>query len=844
MPLPSYLALPKPATGPAARSDLNDVASNPSETQATVAAENAPIRVVYGRARLGAQVANVLVHAGRLIVQAVWCEGEVDAVEAVTMSDAALPAGVTATHYLGSAGQSVDATLVAAFAAQGIPFADALPGIAYSVFSVPAGVSDGFPGFEAIIRGRKVYDPRSTLTAWSANPALCLADFIGSAVFGLGRAANSASVIEAADACDELVSGAPRRRLGLVIDTVSESRRHLEALRTYAGCWLAERGGEIVLIPDRPRATDHGIGASDILAGSLKLSKRGLRDVPTVVEVRWTDTGVMPWAERSAIARADGVEAGTTPRRESQISLPGIQSASQALREAVERLNHFALEDLSAEWMQFDEGLEIEPGDVVSLTHPIGLTGKLMRVTGITSAGPGRWRIAAREYDAAAYSDTVESEPSTPDTDLPSPAAPPALTGLTAVEEVYQLDNGTWASRLAVTWDDPGYAYLSAYRVEVYRLGVLVVTATAREPVYRTPAVQEAVEYVCKVAVVSSIGSVGAWAQANVMPAGKYLVPGDVPGVLAFEAGGRVYVSWSAAADLDIWRYEVRYGPTGGDWSSATLLDRVDALRLQSDQIPVGSWALYVKALDSVGQYSANAASVEVTVTSDAAAFLVDSYDSDSPTLSNMASYTLGRTDPATYYVTEDGATVASKFTAALATYGNALATYHGSVTSTWLGEAEDFGQLLGGQWTGTADVAALSGAITSSLGFSDDGSAWAYSAGLSHKTNARFARLKHEASGAATLHVTVPTQNIRLDAVPREEVGTGTSSAAGPVTITLDNAYVAVKRLTITPEGTTARSATYDAVVTGDPTTFDVYVFDAAGNKIASAFRWQFQGV
>ena len=91
---------------------------------------------------------------------------------------------------------------------------------------------------------------------------------------------------------------------------------------------------------------------------------------------------------------------------------------------------------------------------------------------------------------------------------------------------------------------------------------------------------------------------------------------------------------------------------------------------------------------------------------------------------------------------------------------------------------------------------------------------------------------------------VTIPTQSIRLDAVPREEVGTSTSSAAGPVTITLASQYVAVKKLTITPQGTTARSATFDNVVLGATSTFDVYVFNDAGVKIASAFQYEFQGV
>ena len=74
--------------------------------------------------------------------------------------------------------------------------------------------------------------------------------------------------------------------------------------------------------------------------------------------------------------------------------------------------------------------------------------------------------------------------------------------------------------------------------------------------------------------------------------------------------------------------------------------------------------------------------------------------------------------------------------------------------------------------------------------------------------------------------------------------MGAGSSSALGPVTITLENQYVAVKRLTVTPEGTTARMAVVDNIVLGNPTTFDVYVFDAAGNLIASDFRWLFQGV
>jgi hypothetical protein len=282
----------------------------------------------------------------------------------------------------------------------------------------------------------------------------------------------------------------------------------------------------------------------------------------------------------------------------------------------------------------------------------------------------------------------------------------------------------------------------------------------------------------------------------------------------------------------------------GGTWETATLIDRVDALRITSDQIPVGAWTIYVKAIDSVQQYSATAASAPVTVTSDAEAFLVDTYDSTAPTLTNMAEYSLAPTDSNRYFVTEDGVAFGTKFSAAMATYTDALATYHSSITSTWLGEGEDFGLILGGQWRGEATVDGLSGTHISSMGFSDDGSAYTYTDGLSHKKNARFSRLKHEALTTSTLRVTIPTQSIRVDAIPRIEQGPGTSSAAGPVTITLDNAYVALKKLTLMPQGTTARSAVFDAVVLGATTTFDVYVFNDAGVKIASSFMYEWQGV
>src|SRR5688572_10702930 len=67
----------------------------------------------------------------------------------------------------------------------------------------------GVPNISAVIKGKKVYDPRTGLTAWSDNAALCLADYLTDTEFGLGAdydtEINETALIAAANICDELI---------------------------------------------------------------------------------------------------------------------------------------------------------------------------------------------------------------------------------------------------------------------------------------------------------------------------------------------------------------------------------------------------------------------------------------------------------------------------------------------------------------------------------------------------------------------------------------------------------------------------------------------------------------
>jgi hypothetical protein len=66
---------------------------------------------------------------------------------------------------------------------------------------------NGMPNFSFQVRGKKVYDPRTSTTVWSANPALCIADYLTNTRYGLGcvyaNEIDEAALIAAGNICDE-----------------------------------------------------------------------------------------------------------------------------------------------------------------------------------------------------------------------------------------------------------------------------------------------------------------------------------------------------------------------------------------------------------------------------------------------------------------------------------------------------------------------------------------------------------------------------------------------------------------------------------------------------------------
>jgi hypothetical protein len=659
------------------------------------------------------------------------------------------------------------------------------------------------------------------------------------------------------------------------------------------------------------------ITVDDIVKDSFRLRRRSLRSVPNSVAVDYRDSSGSRWLTTRVQADSPKVVSGDETRRLSRVSLPGIHNASQAARESIERLNWY-LTDLEATVGLFDEGWELQNGSIVSVTHPIGLDGKLFRVRGVT-AKSGRWVIDLSEYDPAIYSNEVVSDPTIPDTTLGDPLNPPTVTGLTLAEELFTYKSGITGSRVRITFNGVVYPFLSQYRIEAYAGGVLVWQTTTLLTEVVTPGVEELiseapVDYEVRVYTQSPFATSAA-AIDNVDILGKLAVPGDVPGITATQTGaGTVQVTWQDAVDIDIWRYELRQGTSSDTWETATTtdimddtdrvvvglalgqhrwfvkaidsvknrstnaaftditltappavvsvsgfevasevrlnwpaqasgfveryriaysdipetfettLDVVDTLRFQTKDVPEGTFTFKVYAQDAQGNESATAATIDIEVTSDADAFLADSYTFSSPTLTRMVEFDL-RLDNRKLYVTHMGDVFSSISPSDFEDHdAEPLANYHSNNSSEWLSESHDFGLSLTGSWNLTHDVEALNGVVDVSLEVTNEvtPSTW-LSFGTATKGEFRHARVRistDASPGSATAFVKSPKMDLRINVVPLEESGEDTASATVGTVINLSREYSAVKEVNVQPKNKTdALMAVVDNIIVGQNT-------------------------
>jgi hypothetical protein len=474
--------------------DIPDMSSEAAGIQLNKSANDAPIPVVYGRRTVGGTRVLMEVTGAKneyLHIVLVLSEGEIDSVNNIYLNDVPIEDDRFKTkvyscesngHFRGALCLAVDAGMIAV----GTPSTENLVFVAHNngadeqaadpimVSEIPQWTADhklsgaaylyvrlkydsdayqsGLPIITADVKGKKVYDPRTSTTAWSDNPALCIRDYLTNTRYGRGidtSLIDDATFNAAANYCEEQVTigGETKDRYTLngVVDTSMGSMDVLTRLLTACRGFLVFSGGKYKLIIDKPETAtftfdeDKIVGEWSISLGDKNTKFNRMRANFFNPERDWQpDIAVV---DSSANRTADN---GLL--LEKTIDLPFTSDIDRAKMIATINLNQ-SRQSITCEFTSTIEGLRCEVGDVVYINHTTpgwtyfcsdlqytdketcelngetwDNTGKLFRIMRLTLQNNDEVRVLALEYDATAYDfGTIAVSDAAPNTNLPDP---------------------------------------------------------------------------------------------------------------------------------------------------------------------------------------------------------------------------------------------------------------------------------------------------------------------------------------------------------------------------------------------------------------------------------------
>ena len=385
----------------------------------------------------------------------------------------------------GVAGDVADADLVSETA--GIwTSAHKLSGCAYIVARLQWSADifpNGIPAIKCVVKGKKVYDPRSGLTAYSANSALCVADFLADPTWGKGVAQSrirSADLIEAANTCDEdvtLADATTENRYethGTVNSNQDPNAILLDLTGAMAGC-VVDTGGTWTVRAGAHRTSTVTLTDGDLMGGfsvqprqSRQDSFNRIRGVYVSSDNQWAPAD-LPALSNATYKAADG---GVWLDRDVQLNFTSSSATGQRLLKIeLER----GRQQITCSGVYSLKAMQLMPGDTVAITRAsLGWTAKLFSVVGWTFQLMGEnesvsvgvslelQETAAGVWDWANGEETTEDL--APNTTLPNPftVSAPSLTLLTNSTTVTIQPDGTVQPRLKVSWATPNNIHVES----------------------------------------------------------------------------------------------------------------------------------------------------------------------------------------------------------------------------------------------------------------------------------------------------------------------------------------------------------------------------------------------
>lgn len=510
----------------------------------------------------------------------------------------------------------------------------------------------GLPNITVVVKGKRVYDPRSTLTAYSSNTALCSADYMTDANYGFG--ANYATeidedqLISAANSCDEAVTlaaggtetryscngattidHAPKDILGLIMGSMAGKAVNV------GGKWNIFAG-----VYEAPVDTLD----DDDLIGTIKVQTMvSRRDNANSVKGLFSDPAALyqPASFPSVISTTYANEDGETVWRDIDLT-PFVTHGAQAQRIAkIELLS--TRQGLSVVAQFRLSAWRAMTGRTVALTNerfgwvakPFEIAKSKFIVLPDSTMGV---EFTLRETAAAVYDWSTSEEQTVdiaPNTTLPTIYEDLEATFTTIASGtayLYLKGDGTVASQLFAEWSDGANPALSHYEVNFSQSPY--TTWVAHPSVYAgvgetyISTVRDGYSYKVRVRGVTTLGNKGAWVESDGHSVvGKTEAPSDVAALSAEVTENGVRLYWDEVADLDVKKYEIR---VGASWGVAVRLALTDGSEFIRPAYHAATTRYLIKAKDTSNNLSTNEASVDVTIATPAAPTVSQSLDKTS----------------------------------------------------------------------------------------------------------------------------------------------------------------------------------------------------------------------
>lgn len=500
----------------------------------------------------------------------------------------------------------------------------------------------GIPAITARVRGAKVYDPRSGLTAFSENPALLARHVYQHAYFGkaMVSAAEDARFVAAANACDTgqtwtLYDGTsqtvPLYRAGLVAPYGTPARELLDDLTQAMGGMWAFAGGELFIragvytapvltLADADLAVIQRQGEAEEQEAVAIAPHRERAQKFNVVNLRiWDEqqgykqVALSPVKGAALIAR-DGQELAQ------EVTLAAVGYAPQAqhvagimMRDARDPLVFEASFKMSA-W-------PVEIFDTINVTLArYGWSAKPFTVLQrVWDRAKGTVRLTLKETSAAIYTpDAVFlAQGYAENTSNPSPwdIEPPAsLAASSGTGELIESPSGGLLTRVRVTWAALEDASISGNgQIEVQwsyadplEWHAVRVPGDETEVFITGPADEQTI--IIRARTRNAVATSDWGIQLAHYVVGQTARPAAVSGFSVVASSGFALASWSLHSALDVrfgGEIVIRHTPltSGASWEDGYVLDAFDG-RMVSGLVPLMTGTYMAKAKDRTGNWS------------------------------------------------------------------------------------------------------------------------------------------------------------------------------------------------------------------------------------------------